>query len=102
MEVKMFKNLFCEICSLQFDKKIVYDIHMSFVHKMEQSKSLKKVEAMIKEKECSICKKSFSTKYTIKNHIEAYHLEDICVPCGICENTFKTRAALKLHIRHHA
>ena len=26
-------DLFCEMCSLQFDKKAVYDIHMSFVHK---------------------------------------------------------------------
>ena len=26
--------LFCQKCSLQFDKKIVYDIHLSFVHKI--------------------------------------------------------------------
>ena len=27
--------LFCDKCSLQFDKKIVYDIHQSFVHKIK-------------------------------------------------------------------
>ena len=26
--------LFCDKCLLQFDKKIVYDIHLSFVHKI--------------------------------------------------------------------
>ena len=26
------KELFCEVCKLQFDKKSVYDIHLSFVH----------------------------------------------------------------------
>ena len=50
---------------------------------------------------CKMCGKE-GLGSNIKNHIETYHLEDICVPCGICENTFKTRAALKLHIRHHA
>ena len=50
---------------------------------------------------CKMCGKE-GLGSNIKNHIETYHLEDICVPCGICESTFKTRAALKLHIRHHA
>ena len=45
----MFNNFFCEMCSLQFDKSIMYDIHMSFVHKKEQTKSIE-VEALIREK----------------------------------------------------
>ena len=28
-------SLVCKICSYQFGKKLVYDIHMSFVHKIE-------------------------------------------------------------------
>ena len=31
---RMNKALFCEKCSFQFDKEIVYDIHLSFVHKI--------------------------------------------------------------------
>ena len=30
-------NLFCETCSLQFGKKIVYDIHLSFVHNVKEN-----------------------------------------------------------------
>ena len=26
------KDLYCELCSLQFDKKYVFDLHMSLVH----------------------------------------------------------------------
>ena len=29
------KELFCELCQLQFDKKSVYDIHNSIVHKIK-------------------------------------------------------------------
>ena len=37
-------NLFCEKCSLQFDKKIVYDIHLSFVHNVKENKDEKLTE----------------------------------------------------------
>ena len=31
-ETKKMKNFFCENCSLQFNKKIVFDLHLSLVH----------------------------------------------------------------------
>ena len=31
---KINKALYCDKCSLEFDNKIVYDIHLSFVHKI--------------------------------------------------------------------
>ena len=33
MKTNIIKDLYCELCSLQFDKKYVYDVHMSLVHK---------------------------------------------------------------------
>ena len=33
--------LFCDECSLQFDKKIVYDIHQSFVHRTKDKVEVK-------------------------------------------------------------
>ena len=46
---------FCNICLLQFGNKFVYDIHMSFVHKIvaqhDDSDKLKEVkEAYFREK----------------------------------------------------
>ena len=37
-------NLFCEKCSLQFGKRIVYDIHLSFVHNTKENKEEKLTE----------------------------------------------------------
>ena len=35
LESSTIKDLFCEQCKLQFDKKIVYDIHLKIVHKKD-------------------------------------------------------------------
>ena len=32
MKEHINKDLFCDICSIQFDKKFVYDMHLSLVH----------------------------------------------------------------------
>merc|ERR1711956_123696 len=32
-------DFFCEQCKLQFDKKIVYDIHLKIIHKEDRIKS---------------------------------------------------------------
>ena len=43
--------VFCEKCSFQFDKKIVNDIHLVFVHKMngkvESEDKLNTIEAIL-------------------------------------------------------
>jgi hypothetical protein len=39
MERNGARELFCELCKLQFDKKIVYDIHLKIVHKKDRIKS---------------------------------------------------------------
>jgi hypothetical protein len=38
LESNSLKDLFCEQCKLQFDKKIVYDIHLKIVHKKDTIK----------------------------------------------------------------
>ena len=43
--------LYCKKCSLQFDKKIVYDIHLSFVHKMNIEVKSEEKTVEIKEEE---------------------------------------------------
>ena len=37
MKLNIKKDLFCKMCSLQFDKKYVYDVHLSLVHKKFKS-----------------------------------------------------------------
>ena len=46
---------------------------------------------------CKVCGKEDKDNTSMKNHIEANHLEGVSVPCNFCEKTFKSRASLKNH-----
>jgi hypothetical protein len=46
-------ELFCKKCSLQFDKKIVFDIHMSFVHNISNNSANDGNPTEIKEENIS-------------------------------------------------
>ena len=45
---------------------------------------------------CKVCGKE-GQHGSIKDHIEANHIEGIIVPCNICEKTFRSRASLRHH-----
>ena len=45
---------------------------------------------------CKICGKEGHPK-TIRDHIEANHLDGVSLPCNICEQTFKSRMVLRKH-----
>ena len=36
MEKKIIKDLYCFQCSLQFDKKAIYDMHLKIMHNYER------------------------------------------------------------------
>ena len=48
---------------------------------------------------CHVCGKQVprNNPTTIKNHIEANHIEGISLPCNLCDKTFRYRAALRMH-----
>ena len=49
---------------------------------------------------CKVCGKEARCR-TIKDHIEANHLEGVAIPCNLCDRTFRSRHALSYHIRQH-
>ena len=49
---------------------------------------------------CKVCGKEGQAK-SIKDHIEANHLEGIIIPCNLCDKSFRSRNALRLHKRQH-
>ena len=102
MRVYTLKDFFCETCSLQFDKKAVYDIHLSFVHKIEilvkeETEDLKQ-ENNQKSHKCSICDNSFSRKFNLKKHIETVHDGKKPHKCSVCDYSCSRNARLKKHI----
>ena len=111
------KALYCEKCSLQFDKKIVYDIHLSFVHKMNIEIKSEEKELEIRENDaglvlqCNITKSkqniansikkvnnSHSQKGNVKIHIDSVHAGNKPHKCTICDYFFSQKRYLKQHI----
>ena len=108
MENRMIlKDFYCELCSLQFDKKYVFDLHMSLVH----GKKIKiKKEPMTLENEmdlekitekqsfqCEICQASFKYKQGLKRHKLSVHDGKKPFNCGICDATLALKHTLKGH-----
>ena len=70
------KDWYCNNCSLQFNKKSVFDMHLSIVHNQKIENGQKTIiskketnEAWEKELfQCDVCDTQFKTKYTLKTH----------------------------------
>ena len=103
------KDLYCEVCSLQFDKKYVFDLHMSLVH----GKKIKiKKEAMTLETkmdiekcpekqsfQCEICQASFKYEQGLKRHKLSVHDGMKPFKCEICSISFTQKPSLKVHMK---
>ena len=74
------KALYCEKCSLQFDKKIVYDIHLSFVHKINIEVKSEEKSIEIKEEDaslvlqCDLTKSKQNIENSIQKGNKSWHL----------------------------
>ena len=118
--------LFCDKCLLQFDKKIVFDIHLSFVHKMSikidseektieiknedtdsafQTNSKKPNQNIInpidegnKPHKCKMCNYTTSLRGHLNRHIELVHEGKKPHICSICDYSFSEKGSLKKHI----
>jgi hypothetical protein len=90
-------NLFCETCSLQFGKKIVYDIHLSFVHNVKENEgekvtgNIENVQGLELDSNSKKSKKKFVSSDLI-------HKEKVSHRCPICGLISVNRKILKWHI----
>ena len=120
MDATMLRDLFCTECSLQFNKKIVYDLHLSLVHGKktnikqepnnceETSEGTETLpESLIKDKpfRCKICDSEFAYQDNLDGHVASVHggnmpfkCENTILKCVKCDTCFKTNFALKRHM----
>ena len=78
-----FADFYCEICSLKFEKRSIFNIHLSIAHK-EMVERKEDQTSNISKKEpdetgsktllqCEICSKTFSKAGNMKIHITSVH-----------------------------
>ena len=111
-KTKKMNNLFCENCSLQFDKKIVFDLHLSLVHGEKIGvKNEDKKESLVE----FVPGKILASKKTLTRHKSKFHdVENITeavqnfaklnnhnekpFQCKICDAKFTRNSKLTDHI----
>ena len=118
------RALFCDKCSLQFDKKIVYDMHLSIIHKTKvknssefwegnqslmlksdntksnmNNLSLNLIHKETKSHEYSTSDNTTSQKKPLKKQVETNNIGSKNQhKCLICDYTFSQKWHLKQHI----
>ena len=104
MKTNIVKDLFCELCSLQFDKKYVYDVHMKLVHKETLCPQSKTDENVVKKENDDLSEEAnfdfvqnSTTKGSVNKNTVAIHEENNTHKCSICGYSCATKHNLKVH-----
>lgn len=89
----------CCLCSLWFENHVHFrkhfkDAHQKVVEKFFANKS------NCSEYTCYICKKDFTQKYYLKNHM-IVHNELKAFVCDVCGKCYRTKAVLNRHMNVH-
>ena len=94
------KDLFCESCSLQFDKEYVFDVHMKLVHKNTNYSAdipQSKIDKTVKKENGDLGGEAafegihnFTTKDNMNKHNNAIHEEKKPHKCSICDYSSTT------------
>ena len=82
----MLRNLFSNKCSLQFDKKHAFDLHMFLVHG----------EKIGIKNEPLTCEERFQEPQKSET-VSSDHLEDKCFKCDVCSSLFVTKKLKKAY-----
>ena len=91
------RALFCEKCSLQFDKKIAYDMHLSIVHKTKAEKVEKLIE--FQEENQSLIFNSDNAKSNMYNlRLNLIHKETKLHEHSTSDNTTSQKKSLKKQV----
>ena len=85
---------FCEACSLQFDEKILFDIHPTCIEALVKKKKEFGERSRASHK-CPTCEFIAPCKGVLKKHIDANHKKEFT--CNTCNFSTPTRSYLKIH-----
>ena len=105
--IKMsFADWYCSRCSLQFDKKIIFDMHLSIVHKesveiKEETLAFENKPNLSSEKikVCDIRDSKFEAKKTLNQHIASDHKDNKSFKCDKCDHSYSNKGNLNKHVK---
>ena len=78
--------MFCNKCTSHFDKKSIFDLHLSLVHGEKSETKCEPItcEEMFQEPNCE--------------KVASDLVVDKCIKCEVCSALFKTKRNLKTHV----
>ena len=94
-----FMDWYCSRCSLQFDKRIIFDMHLSIVHKeivkIKEEPLTCEIEPNLGSEKalfmCEFCDSQFETEIILNQHISSYHKENKQFKCEICDHIYSKK-----------
>ena len=97
------RDFYCSRCSLQFDKKSIFDMHLSIVHK--ENNQIKEEQMICNNKPnpkvpliCDICYSNFENQILLKLHVASIHEGKKPFKCEICDYQCSTKRDMKKHV----
>ena len=98
-------DFFCSKCSLQFDNKIIYDMHLSIVHKLsvdlkEELLIYENKPSLGKEKlifQCYSCDSKFATEISWNQHIFSHQEVTKLFKCKLFDYSCSQKGDLNIH-----
>ena len=98
-------DLYCLKCSLQFDKKTIFDMHLNIVHneKIEEptDRTSKEEPDETRKKaivRCEICGKTVFHMGSMKKHISSVHEKKKPFKCEICDYSCSQKGHMNRHV----
>jgi hypothetical protein len=99
LKEQKIKELFCFLCSLQFDGKPDYDLHQFLVHGIKEGSKSEDSEVKIKiDSKISETMKEASGEGNLNEHIESVHKEKKPFKCNNSGKAFSQKSHLNGHI----
>ena len=101
-------DLYCKKCSLQFDKKVIFNVHLSIVHKEQIDIKEEPTDSTSKEEpdetrkkatvRCEICGKTCSHMGHMNKHVASVHEGKKPFKCDICDCRFSQKSHMNSHV----
>ena len=103
MNRKNLRDLYCYLCNLQFEKRCIYDMHTSIIHKYKETRgiALTQIKKEPNDIESNNIQPTLNEnqnlmRKTLKSKISYDNTEPI--QCKICDAFFFQKGNLKTHI----